>query len=78
MKTGKRNFKAIFGPISKFYLIFDLVGVFSSKGDNKSDSMKQVLRVGINKGKIMILFIMYCLAPCTVLVGFGTRAGNSE
>ena len=39
------NFEAIFGTISKVDLIFDLVGVYSSKGDKKSNSMKQILRV---------------------------------
>ena len=37
MKTQKQYFEAIFGPISKFILNLDLVGVSLSKGANKGN-----------------------------------------
>ena len=37
LKQEKWYFEAIFGPISKFDLNFDSVGVPSSKGDNKGN-----------------------------------------
>ena len=55
MKTLKQYFKAIFGPISKFDLNFDSVGVSSTKVANKGNSIGQILFVGLKKVKIMII-----------------------
>ena len=53
-KQEKWYFEAIFGWISKFDLIFDSVGVPSSKGDNKGACLWQILRACNKKGKIMV------------------------
>ena len=54
LKHEKQYFEAIFGPISKFDLNLHSVGVSSSKGANKGNSIWQILCEGLKKGKIMI------------------------
>ena len=54
INTRETVFEAIFVPISKFDLNLDSVGVSSSKGANKGNSIWQILYIGLKKGKIMI------------------------